>query len=149
LFVVYATVVQAAWKVTYLVTVPWSKRQNLAIAVAGRVTSCVLSFISFCDLVAMLSYSRVIVPNLKAALAALQGLVAVVVVPERNAIAAARSVTLRVRAPKHLEVVAQEATAVVVVVAVAVEEATVISGAVKKHGARCPVLSCLRAREGY
>ena len=95
----------------------------------------------------MLSYSRVIVPNLKAALAALQGLVAVVVVLERNAIAAARSVTLRVRAPKHLEVVAQEATAVVAVVVV--EEATVILGAVKKHGARCPVLSCLRAREGY
>ncbi|KAF8470514.1 hypothetical protein DFH94DRAFT_685138 [Russula ochroleuca] len=29
---------QAAWKVTYRVTVRWSKRQNLAIAVDGRVT---------------------------------------------------------------------------------------------------------------
>ena len=91
-------------------------------------------------------YSRVIVPNLKAALAALQRLVAVAAaVLERNAIAAARSVTLRVRAPKHLEV-AQEATAVVAEV---VEEATVVLGADKKHGAHCPVLSCRRAREVY
>jgi len=108
--------ITAAWRVTYPVTVPWSKRQNLAIAVARRVTS------------------RVIVPNLKTALAALEGLAAAAAaaVLERNAIAAARSVTLRVRALKHLEV-AQEATAVV---AEEVEEATVILGAVKKHVTR-------------
>jgi hypothetical protein len=100
----------------------------------------------------MLSYSRVIVPNLKAAPAALEGLLVVVVVLARNAIAAARSATLRVRAPKHPEV-APEATGVVAPEAAAEEEeeeeATVVLGAVKKHGVISPVLSCRSAQGGY
>jgi len=111
--------ITVVWKVTYPVTAPWSKRQNLAIAVARRVIF------------------RVIVPNLKAALAALEGpvVVVVVVVLARNAIAAARSATLRARAPKHPEV-AQEATGVVAEgeeEEEEEEEATVALGAVKKH----------------
>ena len=39
--VVYTTMVQAAWRATYRVTVRWSKRQNPAIAVDARATSCV------------------------------------------------------------------------------------------------------------
>jgi len=72
----------------------------------------------------------VIAPNLKAAPVALEGQV---VVLARNAIAAARSVILRVRAPRRPEAeaegVQEEATAVVV------GEATVVlgAGAVKKH----------------
>jgi hypothetical protein len=103
---------------------------------------CPPSITFSCHLTAMLSYSRVIVPNLKAAPAALEGLVVVVVVLARNAIAVARSVTLRVRAPKHPEV-APEATGVVAEeeAVVAAAEATVVLGAVKKHGVISPVLS--------
>ena len=134
--------VQVEWKVTYRVTARWSKRQNLAIAVGERVTLCVVSsvrvsrFLS-CDLIGFLS--RVIAPNLRAAAAAvaaaLEGRQEVAVLA-RNAIAAARLVTLRVRAPRRPEVV-QEATAVAGVAG----EATVVlgAGAVKKHGAlSCP-----------
>jgi len=108
--------ITAVWKVTYRVTARWSKRQNLAIAVGERVTF------------------RAIAPILRAAAAA-AALGGQVVVLARNAIAAARSVTLRVRAPRHPEA-AQEAEA-----ATAGEEATVVLGtgagaeveAVKKH----------------
>ena len=96
--------------------------------------------------------SRVIAPNLTAAAAAaLEGQVVVVVVVvalARNAIAAARSVTLRVRAPRRPEAAVPEATAVVG------EEATVVLGAgagaavaVKKHGVLSRVVSCRIARE--
>jgi hypothetical protein len=89
------------------------------------------------------SYSRVIVLNLKAQ-AVLEGPVVVaavaVVVLARNAIAVVRSDTLHVRAPRHPEAAQEEAT-----VGVGVgEEATVVLGAVKKHGA----LS-LASREWY
>ena len=115
----------------------------------GHIVRCPPSITFSCHLTAMLSYSRVIVPNLKAAPAALEGLVVVVVVLARNAIAAARSDTLRVRAPKH-PVVAPEATGVVAEEAAAAEaEATVVLGAVKKHGVISPVLSCRSAQEGY
>ena len=136
---------QAVWKVTYRVTARWSKRQNLATAVGGRVTLCVVSFVPvsrflYCDLIAMpalgaiANLSRVIAPNLRAAPVVLEGQVAAAgaAVLARNAIAAARWVTLRVRAPRRPEV-AQEVTAVA---AEAEEEATVVLGAaVKKHGA--------------
>jgi hypothetical protein len=84
--------------------------------------------------------SRVTAPNLTAApAAALED--QVVVALARNAIAAARSVTLRVRAPRRPEAAVQEATAV------AGEEATVVlgagaAGAVKKHGALSRVVFC-------
>jgi hypothetical protein len=39
--VAYATMVQAAWRVTYRVIVLWSKRQNPVIAVGRKVTLCV------------------------------------------------------------------------------------------------------------
>jgi hypothetical protein len=87
----------------------------------------------------------VIAPNLKAPVA-LEGLVVVVVaavVLALNATAAERSATLLVRAPRHPEVAQEEVTGVSVVVVVAAaaleaeEEATVILGAVKKHGASC------------
>ena len=55
--VVYATMVQAAWRATYRVIVRWSKRQNPATAVGGKVTLCVVfclydlsSVLSACDL---------------------------------------------------------------------------------------------------
>jgi len=113
--------ITVVWKVTYRVTARWSKRQNLAIAVGERATF------------------RVIAPNLRAAPAALEGQV---VVLARNAIAAARSVTLRVRAPRRPEeevvvvvvVVVQEATTVeATVVLGAGVEAEAGAGAVKKH----------------
>lgn len=95
--------------------------------------------------------SRVIAPNLTTvpAPAALEGQV---VVLARNAIAAARSVTLRVRAPRRPEEEAvQEATAVagegeatVVLVAGAGVGAVVVAVAAKKHGALSHV-SCLVA----
>lgn len=101
--------ITAVWKVTYRVTARWNKRQNLAIAVGERVTF------------------RVIAPNLKTPVALEEG--QEVAVLARSAIAAARSVTLRVRAPRHPEEVQEEATAVEAV------EATVVlgAGAVKKH----------------
>ena len=117
----------------------------------GHIVRCLSSITLSCDLIAMLFYSRVIVLNLKAALAALEGPVVavVVVVLARNAIAAARSATLRARAPKHPEV-AQEATGGVAEgEEEEEEEATVALGAVKKHGALSPVLSCRRAQKGY
>lgn len=115
----------------------------------GHIVRCLSSITLSCDLITMLFYSRVIVPNLRAALAALEGpVVVVVVVLAQNAIAAARSATLRVRAPKHPEV-AQEATGVVAEGEEEEEEATVVLGAVKKHGALSPVLSCRCAQEGY
>ena len=107
----------------------------------GHIVRCPPSITFSCHLTAMLSYSRVIVPNLKAAPAALEGLVVVVAVLAQNAIAAARSVTLRVRAPKHPEA-APEATGVVAEEEAAAE-ATVALGAVKKHGVISP--SCLVA----
>jgi hypothetical protein len=88
------------------------------------------------------NFSRVIAPILRAAAAAAAALdrlvAAVLAVLERNAIAAARLVTLRVRAPRRPEA-AQEATAVVGEAG----EATVVlgAGAVKKHGALSQVLS--------
>jgi hypothetical protein len=88
------------------------------------------------------SFSRVIAPNLKAPPAALDP-VAVVAVLARNAIAVARSDTLRVRAPRHPEVAQEEAT-VVVVVEEEEEVMVVLAAAVKKHGA----LS-LASREWY
>lgn len=39
--VVYMTMVQAAWRAMYRVIVRWNKRQNLAIAVDAKATSCV------------------------------------------------------------------------------------------------------------
>jgi hypothetical protein len=98
----------------------------------------------------------VIAPNLRAAPAALEGQV---VVLARNAIAAARSVTLRVRAPRH-----PEEEVVVVVVVVVVQEATTVeatvvlgagveaeagAGAVKKHGALSHVSCLVASTEGY
>ncbi len=94
---------QAAWKVTYRVTARWSKRRNLAIAVARRVTLCVVfplpTVTSPCDLIAMLPsgpiwgfFSPVIAPNLTTAAAAVAvaALEGQVVLLARNAIAAAR-----------------------------------------------------------
>ena len=54
LMVAYATMVQAVWRATYRVIVRWSKRQNPAIAVGGKVTLCV-GFLLF-DLPSLLSY---------------------------------------------------------------------------------------------
>ena len=55
--VAYAMMVQAAWRATYRVIVRWSKRQNPATAVGGKVTLCVgfrlldlPSMLSACDL---------------------------------------------------------------------------------------------------
>lgn len=90
--------------------------------------------------------SRVIAPNLVAAAAAVAGLGHQVVVLGQNAIAAARSVTLRVRAPRRPEEAAQEAMAVV-----EEEEATEVLGegvvAVKRHGA-LSLLPCLASPRG-
>jgi hypothetical protein len=97
----------------------------------------------------------VIAPNLRAAPAALEGQV---VVLARNAIAAARSVTLRVRAPRRPEeevvvvvvVVVQEATTVeATVVLGAGVEAEAGAGAVKKHGALSHVSCLVASTEGY
>jgi hypothetical protein len=157
--------VQAVWKGTFRVIAPWSKRQNLAIAVGERVTLCVVSSVRasrfhLCDLIAILSVlfanpSRVIAPNLVAAAAAVvAGLEhQVVVVLGRNAIAAARSVTLRVRAPRRPEEeAAQEAMAVEEEEEEEEEEeATEVLGAgvvaVKRHGALS--LAVFRVTEGY
>jgi hypothetical protein len=92
--------------------------------------------------------SRVIAPNLKAAPVALEGQV---VVLARNAIAAGRSVILRVRAPRRPEAEAEaEAEAVQEEATAVVGEATVVlgAGAVKKHGALSlsRVVSCRVAR---
>lgn len=151
--------VQAVWKVTFRVIAPWNKKQNLAIAVGERVTLCVVSSVRasrfhFCDLIAIPSVlfanpSRVIAPNLVAAAAAVAAGLGhqVVVVLGRNAIAAARSVTLRVRAPRRPEEeAAQEAMAVE-----EEEEATEVLGAgvvaVKRHGALSLAVS--RVTKGY
>jgi hypothetical protein len=96
--------------------------------------------------------SRVIAPNLVAAAAAAAVVVLehqVVAVLGQNAIAAARSVTLRVRAPRRLEEeAAQEATAVE---GEEEEEATEVLGAgvvaVKRHGALSHAVS--RVTDGY
>jgi len=85
--------ITAVWRATCRVTVRWSKRQNLAIAVGGRVTS------------------RVIAPILTTVRAAA---VLLLLVLARNAIAAVRSATLRVHAPRHPEEVAHNMAAVVV-----------------------------------
>jgi hypothetical protein len=87
--------------------------------------------------VLFVNLSRVIAPNLRTAPAALEGQA---VVLARNAIAAARSVTLRVRAPRRPEeeaVQVQEATAVEAeaTVVLGAGAAGVGVGAVKKHGA--------------
>jgi len=95
--------------------------------------------------------SRVIALNLRtavvvaAAAAALEeGQVMQVVVLALNAIAAARSVTLRVHAPRLPEAVQEEATAV------AGEEATVVLGAaaVRKLGALSFASSLVASPEG-
>jgi hypothetical protein len=154
---------QAVWKVTYRVTARWSKRQNLAIAVGKRVTSCVVSsipgfFLAIslrCSLSVLFGdLSRVIAPNLTTAAAALEGRqeVAVLVVLARNAIAAARLVTLRVRAPRRLEAeveveAVQEATAVEATVVLGA--AVAVAGAVKKHGALSHVSCLVASPEGY
>jgi hypothetical protein len=90
--------------------------------------------------------SRAIAPNLRTPAAALGGQA---VVLARNAIAAARSVTLRVRAPRRLEEEAvQEATAVGATVVLGAAAAAEV-GAVKKHGALSHVSCIVTSPEGY
>src|SRR6266403_6084481 len=120
--------VQAVWKVTYRVTARWSKRRNPAIAAGERVTLYVVFPLSpsafhvfwlpHCDAPLPLcaiwgSCSRVIAPNhpTAAAVAAALEEGQVVVVLARNAIAAAKWATLRVRALRRPEEVQEEATA--------------------------------------
>ena len=113
----------------------------------GHIVRCVLCSrlrFRFCNVLFSRCYSgiylsRVIAPNLRVLAALEEG--QVVVVLAQNAIAVARSVTLRVRAPRRPEVV-QEAEAATAGEA----EATVVLGAgavgaVKKLGGR-RVLPC-------
>ena len=148
----YPTVPQAVWKVMYRVTVRWSKRQNLAIVVGVKVTSCVLfppSAFSRFLVTSLRSHSRVIALILATAAPAALEHPVVGLVPARNAIAAARSATLRARAPRHPEAeAAQEEDTEVVE-----EEGTVAleeeeEEAVKKPGAFSSA-SCLARGGGY
>jgi len=107
----------AAWRATYRVTVRWSKRQNLAIAVDAKATS------------------RVIAPNLRILPVSEVEVEVEVEAPvqvARSAIAAVKLATLRVHAPRHPEVV-QEVMAVVEGEAMAALVAVV---AVKRHVTR-------------